>query len=149
MNHLRKFLIALAISSLGVSAFAGPSTDSLLTCLADNTTGRDRKELARWMFVAMAAHPEMHDLSSVTPATGDQASQSVALLLTHLLSESCPQEVRAARRADGSQAMSAAFESLGRLAMQELVTSKEVRSALTGFEKFIDRKKLESALGGP
>jgi hypothetical protein len=149
MNRLRKILIALAISSVGIPVYAGPSTDLLLTCLADNTTGRDRKELARWMFVAMAAHPEMRDLSNVTPASGDQASQSVALLLTRLLSESCSQEVRVARKADGSQAMGAAFESLGRLAMQELVTSKEVRSALTNFEKFLDRKKLESALGGP
>lgn len=47
-------------------ALAGPYTDALGSCLADNTTGKDRKELARWIFVAMSAHPEMRDLSNTT-----------------------------------------------------------------------------------
>jgi hypothetical protein len=27
------------------------------SCMADSSTGKDRKELARWIFVAMSSHP--------------------------------------------------------------------------------------------
>jgi hypothetical protein len=145
MKTLRKLALAIAVCLMAAPAFAGPAVDTLLQCLADNTTGRDRKDLARWMFVAMAAHPEMHDLSTVTPATGDQVSQTVGVLLTRLMTDTCRPALQAAVKAEGREGVSAAFESLGKLAMQELLTNKEVRSSLMGFDKYVDRKKLESA----
>lgn len=145
MKTLKKLVLTLAVCLMAAPAFAGPSVDSLLRCLADNTTGRDRKDLARWMFVAMAAHPEMHDLANVTPTTGDQVSQTVGALLTRLMTDTCRPQLQAAVKAEGREGVSAAFESLGKLAMQELMTNKEVRTALLGFDKYVDRKKLESA----
>src|SRR3982751_4847671 len=65
MNLLR--IALLAASTLGaLPAIAGPASQSLGTCLADNTSGRDRKELAKWIFVAMSAHPDMKDVAGVT-----------------------------------------------------------------------------------
>jgi hypothetical protein len=41
-----------------------------------------------------------------------------------------------------------AFQKLGELAMKELMTNPEVGAAMSGFERRIDRAKMEAALGG-
>ena len=142
--------IQLAIAALAffaaAPASAGPAADSLIACLADNTSGKERKELARWLFASMAAHPEMRDIASATTVVREQTSQSAGLLFTRLLSENCPTQYRVALRTEGSPALVAAFESLGRLAMQELMTNDDVRTAIGNLEKFVDRRKLEAAL---
>lgn len=43
----KKFAAFVFELFLSFCAMAGPQTDALSTCLADNTSGKDRKELAR------------------------------------------------------------------------------------------------------
>jgi hypothetical protein len=45
--------------------------------MADSSTGKDRKELARWIFVAMSSHPELKGLTTITPA--DQETRTRTL----------------------------------------------------------------------
>lgn len=130
-------------------ATAGTYATSLQQCLADNTTGKDRKELARWIFAAMATHPEMRDLSNATELTRDRLSQSMGALLTRLLTENCAEQTRAAVTNEGSQGLEAAFGALGQLAMQELMTNKDVSAALSGFERFVDQKKIQATFAAP
>lgn len=127
-------------------ALAGPYTDALGSCLADNTTGKDRKELARWIFVAMSAHPEMRDLSNTTHDAKEHAFQSVGNLFTRLLSVNCAAQARAAIKSEGSTSFQGAFGSLGQLAMQELMSNPDVNASISGFERYVDKKKLEAAL---
>ena len=141
----------LAALSLVLSLFAaapvhaGQHADALAACLADSTTGKDRKDLARWVFLAMAAHPDMRDLSSASDAAREQASQSVGALLTRLLTEGCTEQARLAAMNEGGPAFQAAFGSLGRLAIQELTSNREVNTSLSTFEKYLDKKKIQSA----
>ena len=127
---------------------AGPPSDALSRCLADNTTGRDRKELARWVFVAMAAHPEIQDLAGQTGKAREDTSRYVGGLVTRLLTESCTQEARTAFQSEGSAAFKVAFGSLGQLAMQELMTNPQVSSSFSNIEKYVDQKKLAAISGG-
>jgi len=145
MKYLKSLLIVL-VTSASLSAVAGPHADALGKCLAENTTGKDRKDLARWMFVAMTAHPEMRPLSAATDVDREQSSQVMGALFTKLLSEACPQETKAAIQNEGSQAMQIAFGTLGQLAMQELMSDQEVKKAVGGFERHLDQKKVEAAL---
>lgn len=140
-----KYAIAALVLIAAVPALAGPATDSLAACLADSTTGKDRKDLARWIFAGMSAHPEMQDIANSTAATRERTSQAVGLLFTRLISESCSSQFRAAR-AESSQSIVVAFDALGKLAMQELMSNTEVRKAISGFEQFVDRKKVDAAL---
>jgi hypothetical protein len=147
MKLLKLLKVATAALALCIAypVSAGPASAPLISCFADNTSGRERKELARWLFSSMSARPELRDIASATAPLREQSSQSVGRLFTRLLSESCPAQYRAAAKAEGSTAVGEAFESLGKLAMQELMTSADVRAAIGGFEKFVDRK-IEAAL---
>lgn len=40
-------IIVLIISSLHAYVYASPVTDSLVLCVGDNTSGKDRKDLAK------------------------------------------------------------------------------------------------------
>ncbi len=139
-------LLALAVA-LPLPALAGPKATALAACLGDNTTGKDRKDLARWIFIAMATHPENKDLSNVTQAARDGADEAAARLFTALLTERCQVQAREAVQAEGQAGMVAAFQTLGALAMQELMTNPDVAAAVSGFERRIDRAKMEAALG--
>jgi len=47
---------------------------------------------------------------------------------------------------EGSESLRSAFEFLGSLAMQELSTNTEVKTALMSFERFVDRSKVAAVL---
>ena len=129
------------------AALAGPATDALSACLADNTTGKERKELVKWIFVSLAAHPELRDLAVATPATRERVNKGTGIMLTRLITENCPEQARRAYQHEGSQSFEAAFGVLGRLAMQELMTHPDVSTAISGFGKYIDQQKLQATLG--
>lgn len=149
---MKHALAALALS-LGLAppaaALAGPATDRLGACLADNTSGKERKQLARWIFVAIAAHPEMKDIANPTAALRQNVFRETGAMITRLIADNCPAEARAAAQADGGKAFETAFGVLGRLAMQELMGNPEVNTAVSGFEQFLDRQRLEATFAQP
>src|SRR5262245_1310891 len=100
----RSFIVAIVVVvvvavSVPVShaAQAEQSLNALKTCLADSTSGKDRKDLAKWIFLAMAAHPEMKQHANAGTATAaDESSKTIAALVTRLLTDSCANEIKAA-----------------------------------------------------
>ncbi len=93
---LRSFIVAV-VMGVSVSAQSPPPADALKACLVTNTSGQDRKDLAKWIFLAMAAHPEMKPHTNANAvAAADESSRTMAALFTRLLIESCPTEARAA-----------------------------------------------------
>jgi len=127
-------------------AVAGPQADALSNCLSENTNGKERKELARWVFLGMSAHPEIRALTTADAKTRTDSQKWMGTLVTRLLSENCAAQTRAAVQSEGSAGMMAAFRSLGELAMRELMTNGDVAAALSGYEQYLDKKKLEAAM---
>lgn len=148
-NYMKTFVTAIAAVIIGSasisSVLAGTATDALSACLADNTTGKDRKEMARWVFVGMASHPEITTLSNVTQASRDDLDKAMATIVTRLLTESCLTQARSAMEKDGGTAFQVAFGFVGKLAMQELMSNPKVNAAFSNFAKHIDQKKVNSA----
>ncbi len=151
---LRSFIVAvvLAVSvsmvPIRVSAQGQQPANALATCLADSTSGKDRKDLAKWIFFAIAAHPEIRQHASAnTAAAADESSRTMATLVVRLLTESCVNETKTAiSSGQGSQTLQLAFSALGQLAMQELMTDKSVQSSMALFERYLDKKRLTDAL---
>jgi hypothetical protein len=145
---MKTFASLLICTSLLLSqaAFATPTTDALSTCLADNTTGKDRKDLARWIFLAMSVHPEIRSLSSATEVIRDEADRKMANLVTRLLTVNCETQTKEAVASEGNTGVFSAFKSLGEVAMRELMTNPDVTASIIGYAKYIDQKKLESVL---
>jgi hypothetical protein len=144
---------SVAFSLAALLVFAVPAraqSDPLSRCIADGTTGKDRKEMARWVFAALAAHPEIKDLSNVTPSAADEASRKFAAIVPRLLGETCRDEVKAVVATGHVEAVfRSAFENLGRLAMQEITAEADVAAAMSRFEAYLDKQKLKAALGTP
>ncbi len=129
-----------------VTSSAEKSTEALQRCLLDNTTGKDRKNLAKWIFVGMSGHPEISQISKVNPADSESIHRATGEIFTRLLAEQCTSEIQAAFKTSRSNGTKLAFEYLGRMAMQELISDPNVNSTMSEFQKYVDRKKLERAL---
>jgi hypothetical protein len=114
--------------------------------LSDNTTGKDRKDLALWIFTAMSAHPDIGVVAKPSPQDVEAAQRKVGALLTRLIADSCPRETSAAIQSDGSKGMRVAFEFLGRMAMQELMSNPQVKDTLGGFERYVDMAKVNPVI---
>lgn len=141
-------VLALILFAFATVASAQTPIQSLSEYLGDNTSGRERKDLARWIFLAISVHPENRPFASQAARDAtDVMDKAVAAIFTRLLTQSCVTQARAATKEGGAAAIKAGFEALGRLAMQELMSDKEVAGRMTAFEKHFDRKKLNSALG--
>lgn len=146
---MRSVLVAAVLATACALSHAQASIDSLSQCLAENTTGKDRKELARWVFFAMAAHPEIKQYTSDSlAAASDEVHRGMANTFTRLLADTCTQQTRAAFRQGGGKAIELAFQTLGKLAMQELMTNPEVSGNMARFERHLDQSKLKKVLGG-
>ena len=130
-----------------LAARAQTPVDALSRCLTDNTSGKDRKTLARWMFLAMAAHPEIKQYASAAAAQAtEETNEALAAIFTRLLTETCAEEAKAVTREGGPRATSGAFRSLGALAMQEIMADADVKAAMGSFEKHLDRAKIDRVL---
>lgn len=132
------------ISLLPVGAFAGEAADELGVCLSDSLTGKERKTLARWIFFGMAAHPEISPYTDIPDQAIHEMDQVVGKLLTRLMTIDCPEQARTAVKVEGNIAIETAFELVGKVAMLELMTNQDVGLTLGGFEKHIDRGKINS-----
>jgi len=149
-NSMKKILAVLFAFIVGSaltvsSALASPASDELGTCLADNTTGKDRKELARWIFVAMSSHPELHKFINITAQERDEENKKLAAMVTKLMTESCRAQTKIVLEKDGQEGFKSAFAVIGQLAMQELMSNPEVSSSFTEYAKYLDKSKFNSA----
>jgi len=147
MKAIRAILFGLAIVA-SLPALAGPQADALSACLADHTSGKDRKDLAKWIFLAMAAHPELSEISAVTDQAKLRSDQFMGRLLTRLVSEDCVKEAKDAMEKEGGSAMKSAFSALGSLAMQELMSNPAVNTSISTFEAHVDQDKIRAAVSG-
>jgi hypothetical protein len=138
------FLLALFFTT---SSFAGSSSDAAGLCFANSTTGKDRINLAKFYFTAMAVHPEVTSLSNITAENTDQINKAVGALYTRLLTVDCNKEIKEAVKLDGPTALPTTFATLGRLAMQELVGNPAVNIALAHrLDKHVDPKIIKAAI---
>lgn len=146
MKKITATLIAIITGTLIASshAIAGPAAEVLGTCLSDNTTGKERKDLARWIFVGMATHPDMQALSNITDANREEHHRMMASLVTRLVTENCRSQAKLAIEKEGPTSFEFAFGAIGKLAMLELMSDPKVKNSFTEYIKYIDMNKMNS-----
>ena len=146
MKTLALALSATLLFTAAAPAAASANVEATKACLADSTTGKDRKTLGKWVFLAIAAHPEISSLSAASPAAVEQSNRDLAALFMRLVTEDCQVEMATMLASDGSQSIKVAFEYLGQIAMQELMSHQAVNGRISEFEQHIDQAKLQAAL---
>ena len=147
--RLPKFLMpaaAFACAGITVPAEAGPSTTALADCLVRSSSASDRGVLIRWTFVALALHPAVRDLTSNVEARQQEITRTAGRLFTRLIVSDCRRETVTAVRADGSEAIGAAFRRLGEAASTELLGSPAGAAVLADVANHMDLQALEALL---
>jgi len=146
MKNLLFLLLVLPAVAMSNKAVAANETNILANCLIDSLNGKERKQLAKWVFLAIAAHPEIETLSNASSKDRQQSDQTVGQLITRLLTENCPTELVKANNAD-PMAINHAFELVGKVAMQELMNHQATMEALTNYVNYTDQAKINTLLG--
>ncbi|AKH68294.1 hypothetical protein IMCC21906_00601 [Spongiibacter sp. IMCC21906] len=76
--------------------------------------------------MGMSAHSMIKPCSNVSESEIDNSNQYAGRLITRLITEDCPEQVRTASEVMGSAAFEQAFKVVGELAMQELMAELSV-----------------------
>jgi hypothetical protein len=96
--------------------------------------------------ISWHGHPELRDLANAPPEVIEKTNQSIGALLTRLLTENCRKEVRAIAKGERSKVMARAFDTLGQLAMRELVSNSSFAASASGWERYLDRAKIDAVM---
>jgi hypothetical protein len=149
MKILLVLLLALTGLAAPRAAVAGPFNDALAVCLVKSTSEQDRTVLMRWVFAAMAAHPQVSDLGRVSKEEGDRLNREVAALFWTLVSDRCATETRDAVKYEGTDAISSSFEVLGKVAMQGLMADTAVNAYMAQMATHLDEAKMKALFAPP
>jgi len=140
-KYIKISTLILCLVCSGFS-YANQETQQFSQCLTDSMTGKERKNLAKWIFLGMSAHSMLKPYSDVSESDVDASNKFVGELITRLITEDCPEQASAAYKVLGSSAFEQAFKVAGEVAMQEVMMESNVGQALGAFEKYLDREKV-------
>jgi hypothetical protein len=144
-THMRRILFALLL--LISPLFCHAQAPAVLgKCIVENVSGKERKDLARWVFLAMAAHPETKQFSSAPPAASEDAARAIGILFTRLLTEVCVKEAQEAAQGGGPPVVPSTIQFLAQIGVQELMTDKATLATLSTFSQFADRERIDRAI---
>ena len=151
MSKLQNRLLAALLAGAGLlapwAAVAGPYSDDLSKCLVRSTGEDEKRTLVKWIFAAVALHPEVAEISSVTPAQRAEMTRNTAKIFEKLLADSCRAEVQQAVQYEGPQTIGTSFQVLGQVAARELFANPNVSASMADLGKYIDQKRLAEAMG--
>lgn len=98
------------------------------------------------MFAAIALHPEMVEIVSLSPEEREKINKAAGLIYSRLTIKDCISEVRRAVESKDNKAIHAGFSFLGGLSMQELLANPNVVDGLNSLENYFDSQGLKEAL---
>lgn len=138
--------LALLVTCLAAAptAQAGVYTDDLSKCLVKAADPDDQKDLIIWVFAAMSSHPAVKPYSNIAGPQQDAFNKQAGALMQRLLTVDCRTEAVASLKYEGAQAIPAAFNVLGQVAMRGLMTDPSVAKGIASIASGIDNEKLEA-----
>ena len=132
MNKLMRIAAIPCLLLCATPAYAGPYADEFSKCLVKSTTADDQIVFMQWMFSAIALHPAVSNLSSITPEQREVFNKNTAKLFVRLMATDCRQQTIDALKYEGTTAIQPAFQLFGQAAMRGLMTNASVAAGLQG-----------------
>lgn len=145
MKHIVKTIVIAMGLMMANPVFAASPTDAFSSCMVDALSGKERKNLAKWIFLSISTHPDIKPYSNASSQDVQIINEYVGKLITKLLTTDCPKELKAAYKID-PQAIQKGFEIVGRVAMQEIMTNKDTMKALTGYVQYTNEDMIRKTL---
>jgi len=137
---------AAAVLGCAQPASAGLFTDTLTRCLVTKATPEDKQDFVIWVFASIGSHPAVKGYVRMTEADNVRISREAAQVMQRLIVQDCRKETQEAIKYEGSEAMKAAFEVLGGVAMTDLISDPEVAKSMEGFASHLDEKALQAMM---
>jgi hypothetical protein len=141
MKVLVPALGGLLLVCQATPAAAGIYADDLTRCLVSATSTEDRQGFVRWMFAAMAVHPNVAGMSNVTDEQRNDAQRETAAMLQRLVLTDCRSEATNAMRYEGEIVLQQSFEMVGRVAMQDMMSNPAVSAEFDRLGEFLDEDR--------
>lgn len=140
-----KKLILSVLVLLGVFSQPAVQATELGTCMVDSLNGKERKNLAKWIFFSMAAHPHIGSYSNISEEDLLENDKYVGQLVTRLLTKDCPDILAKMSKSD-PLVVQKSFELVGQVAMQELMTDEKVVQTISNYAKYTDIEKIDELI---
>ena len=112
-------------------------------CLVASTSQADRTLLMKWIFMAMAANPEVSSLTTISADQRRETDKAAASMFQRLTTVTCRKQVVEAIRYEGGGAVQSAFQVLGTVAGRELSANPKVAESMTGMTKLMDESEMK------
>lgn len=144
MNKLFTTMLLISGLTLGICATtqASSTVDALSQCLVQGTTPSDKTTVLQWTFAALAQHPDLNSMSSISAIQKEQLDQNLAQVLQRILVEQCSTQTKAVIQAEGFEAVGTSFQELGSITGNELLKTPQMKNQLNGVLKHVDMGKL-------
>jgi len=133
-------IVAVSLLSAG-GAKAEIHSDDLKRCIVEATEPADRLAFVRWLFGAIADHPAVSDMSSVTEARRQESAKTTVRLMERLVLDDCRPQAVLALRYNGMSAIEDAFGAVGEMAMAELMADESVSGQLERLGSYGDEDR--------
>jgi hypothetical protein len=146
---MKRIVQGIAVVFLGWCVFASvawadPAMENMNLCVASATSGKDRVELAKWIFSLIAQHPQLKNMTTVTSEQVVVMNKNMARVVTRLVTKDCLAELKDAMKTN-PDAMEQSFRSFGILAMQEIMSNPSVSAVSGDYAKYLDKKEFDAA----
>ena len=133
---------------------AGPYSDDLAKCMVRSSTPADRAEFVKFLFSAMAQHPDVASMAHISRQQMESTLKGTGALIQRLLLQSCRSEAQQAIHYEGMQSVFFGFQFYGQAMAAELLGNPIVAAKLKDLNNYLDADKFkafaaESAAGGP
>lgn len=139
--------LAVLFASLAAAPVkAGIYSDDLARCLVRSTSDSDKSVLVKWIFTAIAAHPQFSQYSSINAADRAKIIADAGGLMGRLMTETCRQEFVTALRYEREGAITVGFSTLGQVAMGDLMRTPEVVAVLSSADSTVERDRMTAVL---
>jgi hypothetical protein len=140
-NPFRRASLAacLVAAFVSVPAQAGPAADALSKCVAGSLTKSDRALLAKWIYAAMSAYPDVHASGSAAGRMDDY-NRRTAAMFKGMIGKTCNAKAVQAIQTEGNGAVEQSFKLLPEAGIKELLGDPSVAQQLQGLQKYMEEK---------
>ncbi len=142
MNVRFLALAATAAMFASMPVRAGVYADEMSKCLVKSMSPADQTAFIRWIFSAMALHPDVAPYAKITPAARDEFDHEAAALIERMMTVDCRKETVEALKYEGPASLETPFSTLGQVAMRGLMGHPTVAADMTKFASYADKAKL-------
>lgn len=146
---LMSLVFALACALSPAPSWAqtpSPAAQALSACITRSTSSEDHIVLVRWIFVAMARHPSVSELATISDPQRVEANRAMGALVNRLLLDACPNETRLAFQTDGQRALEVPFGALGETAMTGIMGHADVNAAVVEMTSYLNGERLAALM---